>query len=382
MSSLGLAVSTLALAGVAACESGDSMAKPETGATSTPPAATDTTWLCRPGMADNPCLAPQDVTTVRADGSTTITKQATPGTSSAVDCFYVYPTVSKQTTMNADLTVEAAETAAAVGQASRFSPLCNVWAPMYRQGTLAALAKGLPLDRDVTNTAYQSLLSGWRDYLAHHSQGRPIVFIGHSQGASMLMQLLSGQVDENESLRRQLVSAILVGGNVEVPTVAGGAGTFKNIPACRSAGQTGCVIAYSTYPNQPPEDSGFGRPGKGVSKGQDEQTIRSTQVLCVNPAALGGGTASADTYLPTAAFPTPGTTVTTPWIEYPGRYTITCKSAGDATWLEAVAVPGDARPVLVEKDPKWGFHSYDMFVPMGDLVGVVQSQIKAHGTGK
>ncbi|MBN1170792.1 MAG: DUF3089 domain-containing protein [Micromonosporaceae bacterium] len=378
MSSLGLAVSTLALAGVAGCESGDSKADSEASATSALPSATDTVWLCRPGMADNPCLASLDVTTVRADGSTTITTQATPTTSSAVDCFYVYPTVSKQTTMNADLTIEVDETAAAFGQASRFSQSCNVWAPMYRQGTLAALAKGMPLDPDVMNTAYQSLLSGWQDYLAHHNQGRPLIFIGHSQGASMLMQLLSSQVDENEALRRQMVSAILLGGNVEVPTVAGGAGTFKNIPACRYAEQTGCVIAYSTYPGQPPEDSGFGRPGKGISKGQDEQTIRSTQVLCVNPAALSGGTASADSYFPTAAFPTPGTTVTTPWIGYPGRYTITCKSAGDATWLEAAAVPGDARQSLVEKDPKWGFHSYDVFLPLGDLIRAVQNQMKAY----
>lgn len=378
MSPLGLAACTLALTGMAACGAGDSKSSSEASATSAPPSATDTTWLCRPGMANNPCLTPLDATTVRADGSTTITAQATPTANSAFDCFYVYPTVSKQTTVNADLTIEAAEKAAASGQASRFSQVCNVWAPMYRQATLATLAKGVPIGQDAMNTAYQSLLSGWQDYLAHHNQGRPIVFIGHSQGASMLMQLLSTQVDRNPALRRQLVSAILVGGNVEVPAVAGGYGTFKNIPACRYAEHTGCVIAYSTYPGQPPADGAFGRPGKGISKDQDGSAAASTQVLCVNPAALGGGTASADSYFPTAAFPTPGTTVTTPWVEYPGRYTTTCKSAGDATWLEAVAATGDARQPLVEKDPRWGFHSYDVFLPLGDLVRAVENQTHAY----
>ena len=221
-------------------------------------------------MANNPCLTPSDATTVRADGSTTTTTaQGTPTTDSAFDCFYVYPTVSRQTTANADLTIEAAETGAASGQASRFSPACNVWAPMYRQATLATLAKGVPIGQDAMNTAYQSLLSGWQDYVTHHNQGRPVVFIGHSQGASLLMRLLSTQVDQNTALRRQLVSAILVGGNVEVPTVAGGSGTFKNIPACRYPEHTGCVIAYSIYPSQPPENGAFGRPGKGISKDQD-----------------------------------------------------------------------------------------------------------------
>ena len=51
------------------------------------------------------------------------------------------------------------------------------------------------------SVAYASLLSaGWSDYLAHDNDGRPVIFIGHSQGAAMLIQLmLSGQIDPNPS---------------------------------------------------------------------------------------------------------------------------------------------------------------------------------------
>ncbi|HTN79059.1 MAG TPA: DUF3089 domain-containing protein, partial [Acidimicrobiales bacterium] len=56
-----------------------------------------------------------------------------------VDCFYVYPTVSTQAGPNADLTIEPAEKTVAEAQASRFSSVCNVWAPMYRQVTLSSL---------------------------------------------------------------------------------------------------------------------------------------------------------------------------------------------------------------------------------------------------
>ncbi|HEY7948814.1 MAG TPA: DUF3089 domain-containing protein [Acidimicrobiales bacterium] len=43
-----------------------------------------------------------------------------------IDCFYVYPTVSAQPAVNADLTVDPEETAVAVAQASRFSTACRI----------------------------------------------------------------------------------------------------------------------------------------------------------------------------------------------------------------------------------------------------------------
>ena len=43
--------------------------------------------------------------------------------------------------------------------------------------------------------AYDSLLAGFEDYLAHYNEGRPIIFIGHSQGASLLIALITREVD-------------------------------------------------------------------------------------------------------------------------------------------------------------------------------------------
>jgi len=167
---------------------------------------------------------------------------------------------------------------------------------MYRQTTSRTLLEGDANGAKTRSVAYNSLLAGWKDYLAHYNQGRPIIFIGHSQGSAMLMLLLSRQVDSNPKILRRMVSAILPGGNVEVPTVAGGGGTFRHIPACRWKGQTGCVIAYSTYPGQPPANSLFARPNKGISAGLKGQAPKTSQVLCVNPAALGGGSARLDSY--------------------------------------------------------------------------------------
>ena len=103
----------------------------------------DTVWLCQPGQAGDPCTYSPASTSVTANGSTSVTPSTAAASSSKFDCFYVYPTVSTQPRDNANLTVQKGEIAAAVSQASRFSQLCRVWAPMYRQRTEESLAKGL-----------------------------------------------------------------------------------------------------------------------------------------------------------------------------------------------------------------------------------------------
>ena len=193
-----------------------------------------TVWLCRPGQRPDPCAYPRAATTVIGSGATSVsTSSSTLRSAQKFDCFYVYPTVSTEKTNNANLAVQPAELAAAASQASRFSQVCRVWAPMYRQATVYALSHGAFTSASVSNTAYVSLLSGWRDYIRHDNDGRPIVFIGHSQGAAMLIRLLRTQIDPSPALRKQLVSAIILGGNVQVPTVgasAGASNTSRRVP--------------------------------------------------------------------------------------------------------------------------------------------------------
>ena len=97
-----------------------------------------TVWLCRPGLAGNPCLAGLSTTVVERGGATHVVP-ASPAKNPPVDCFYVYPTVSNQPTVNANLRIGLQETAVAVTQASRFSQVCRIFAPVYRQITLGAL---------------------------------------------------------------------------------------------------------------------------------------------------------------------------------------------------------------------------------------------------
>jgi hypothetical protein len=334
-------------------------------APSTSPSAV--TWLCRTGPAPDPCRYPESARSVAADG-TSVVEDAYPAAHSAFDCFYVYPTVTATAgSANATTDVTPAIEAAAVAQASRFSRVCNVWAPTYRQRTEASLANGLGADRHANLVSYDSLLAGWKAYLAHDNHGRPIVFIGHSQGAVNLIRLLRSQVDRNPRLRSKMVVAILLGGNVQVPRGKVVGGTFAHIPACTTPGQTGCVIAYSSFSTVPPKHSLFGRAGSGVSLQSGQTTAKGQQVLCTNPARLG----SRRSQPLTPYFLAPASSAQ-PWVTYPGLYRATCESKGGATWLEVSSRPGDPRPVVAPTlGPTWGLHLDDVNLALGDLVNDV-----------
>jgi hypothetical protein len=343
----------------------------------TEPAAAGVTWLCRPGLAGDPCLSPRGASSIASNGKETMIP-AVAASRSAFDCFYVYPTVTASAaTSNTGTAVTPALEGAAVAQASRFSQVCNVWAPTYRQRTSASLAQGLGDDPAADQISYESLLAGWKDYLAHDNDGRPVVFIGHSQGAANLIRLLRSQVDDNPALRDRMVSAIILGGNVQVPVGKTVGGTFAHIPACTEASQTGCVIAYSSFASPPPADSLFGRPGEGVSLQSDQKTEAGEQVVCTNPAALGGtGAAPLTPY-----FVSPTGKAGEPWVTYPGLYTGACESAGGATWLQITARAGDSRPVVTPTlGPTWGLHLDDVNLALGNLVNDVTAEESAYSS--
>ncbi len=342
-----------------------------TGAATAGAAASPTVWLCKPGLANDPCAVSLTTTVEAANGSEHVVHTAD-AKNPPIDCFYVYPTVSKETTENADLAVQPAETYVATAQAARFSQYCKVYAPMYRQVTLAGLSH--PTATAITE-AYDGVRSAFLDYLRHDNHGRGIVFIGHSQGSTILIPLLHDLVDSNPALRKLLVSALLMGGNVVVPDGKTVGGSFGHIPACTTTTEIGCVAAYSSFDQTPPANSLFGRPGKGISLLHGQTTTAGLQVLCVNPAAPGGGAATLEPYFPTGTAPAPL------WVSYPDLYRAQCMSVGGATWLQVTTLttPGDTRPIATETlGPTWGLHLLDINLALGNLVALVGSESGAY----
>src|SRR5262245_52015151 len=203
-------------------------------------ASASTVWLCKPGATPNPCVT-SNLTTVYSPSGAASTENAKNAKKPKIDCFYVYPTVSQDPGTNADLSIDPEEIAIANYQAARFSQRCRVFAPMYRQLTLNGIAG--PLSQPAAFLAFSDVAAAWKDYMKHFNKGRGVVLIGHSQGAGMLTELVREKIDPFKKVRKRLVSALLLGGNVTVPQGSDVGGAFNHVPGCRRAKQTGCVVA-------------------------------------------------------------------------------------------------------------------------------------------
>jgi DUF3089 family protein len=343
-----------------------------------------TVWLCKPGVKPDPCT-PSLSTTLYNAALTTPRGVEHPKAlkKPPIDCFYVYPTVSDEKTANSDLKIQSTERSIATYQVGRYSQYCRVYAPMYRQLTLSAIGtsgspattkpnQALPI-RDVTNA--------FEDYLKHDNHGRGFVFIGHSQGSGVLRTVLAHDVDRHPAVRKRMLSAILMGGNVLVKAGSGIGGDFTHIPACRSDVQLGCVIAFSTFDQPVPTPSLFGRPGAldmGAPKGDE--------VLCTNPASLAGGSGLLDPIQPSAPFaprstialglsvlnykvPTPPTAF---WAA-PHSYTARCENSNGAHVLEITARNGAQTPTPAPT-PEWGLHLLDANLSLGNLLSIIKSE--------
>lgn len=344
------------------------------------PDAAGIVWLCLPGKANNPCEATLTTTLIDASGGRTV-ETMTPKADAPIDCFYLYPTTSKQTSTNADLSIAPELVTIATWQAAPFSKVCKVYAPVYPQLTIAALNSGA-VTQDALMTAYNGALAAFDDYMANYNKGRGIVFIGHSQGAMLLINLLEDRVDTVPEVRKLLVSALLLGGSATTAPDSTTGGDFTEIPTCASTTQTGCVVGYSSFGETPPDDAVFGRVATAL--GMIRSPKAGEQLMCVNPTALGGaGTmkpliAASDMPKLTAQPPTPLPTTT--FITYPNAYTAECKSNSDGAWLQVSRIdPAAAAPVLVGTEGRtWGLHDFDVSLPLGNLLDLVGAESTAY----
>ena len=347
--------------------------------------AKDDNWLCRPGRQDA-CALDQTATVIAADGAATVeTFKADPN--APIDCFYVYPTVSSDPGGNSDMTPDLPEKAVADQQFARFGQVCKLYAPSYRQVTIAALRKVMmgqasPGDGAL---AYDDVLAAWKDYLARDNHGRGVVLIGHSQGSRILLDLIAKEID-GKPVQKQVVSALILGMNTPVDPAKD---AYGSLPLCRKAGQIGCVISYVSFRADvpPPATSRFGK--------VEQPGMRAA---CVNPAALAGGSATVHSYFsdrtimgtamrPATVWAT-GVEVKTPYVALPGLVSAQCVSNGAFDYLAVTVHPDKADPradnipgdLLVMGVPlkDWGLHLVDVNLTMGDLVSVVGTQSKAY----
>jgi hypothetical protein len=263
----------------------------------------------------------------------------------------------------------------ALYQAARYSRDCRVYAPVYRQVTIQGLLNPQNVTPEMRDEAYADVRQAWRTYLRKFNKGRGVIFVGHSQGTFVLRELIAKEVDSKPAVRRRLISAILLGGNVTVKKGGDRGGDFKRVRACRRARQLACVIAFSGFGEPVPAGALFGR-----------SSDPAEEVLCTNPAALGGGSARLTSIYPTKPFaqsvigaaanaavsglPRPNT----PWAAFPKAYTGRCSHASGASVLQLRPV-SNLFTLTPVPDATWGLHLADANIALGNLTNLVRRQI-------
>ena len=306
-----------------------------------------------------------------------------------MDCFYVYPTVSTDTTDLSDLVPDDAERGVVRLQLARFGTKCRLFAPMYRQLTLAAMgranAAGIE-SPDFLGVGYQDVRAAWRYYLAHDNGNRGIVLIGHSQGTSH-----SDRVDPQGNrghagavTHRLRVAHRRTGGHPRAPRARTWAAPLRT---CRSVARprrpaASWRIHHSAITAPPTATTRFGR------------SADSTLVAaCTNPAALGGGEAALNGYFdaagrtalpfgPSDPWTVGGQPIATPMVRVVGLLKGQCRSNAFASYLEVSVERGPGSPASrdIQGDlaEPLGLHLVDMEVAMGNLVDLVGQQARSY----
>jgi hypothetical protein len=357
-------------------------AQPNAATPAAPDYSNASAWLCLPGRTDV-CSTPLATTELTPNGYGA-SDQDPPAKDPPLDCFYVYPTVSRDQGLNSDLNV-AEEKAVAAIQFARFSSVCRTFAPIYRQMTLGAIA-AYSAGADITSAgdlAYRDVAAAWRNYLATRNEGRPFVLIGHSQGSLMLQQLIAREIENNPAVASRMKLAIIPGFNVLVPQGKLVGGTFKKTPLCSHSGETGCVIAYSSFreKNVPPAGAMFGVSDRsGMTVG------------CVNPAQPGSKDwVQLDSeWYARSSLPVPGGPISwstqgappTPYLETKGLVSAKCINDGQRgyLWIRTNHKAGDKWTDRIGGEvglfgmflPAWGMHLSDVEEAQGDLVRDVE----------
>jgi pimeloyl-ACP methyl ester carboxylesterase len=341
-------------------------------------------WACRPDISPSECDSDLSASLIAPDGTYALEAHQV-AEEPAFDCFYVYPTVllsgAAQMVDFSDDGVKLVDDAL-LTQGARFSSMCRMYAPLYRQVGLAS--GGTIVAGADPALGLEDVRAAFAYYLEHLNQGRDFVLIGHSQGTSMLTQLAVRDIDPDDKadVRARLLSALLIGFAVEVPAGEKVGGTFENLPLCSAPAERGCVISYASFAadREPDDRARFGRTSKA-----------GMEVACVNPALLANNTGrfrasyfrkaiENASFFPDTPLPSD---LPSPFAVYHDLFRGECAAKGDARFLRISldADEGDART------PPWrqatvegigfGLHLVDYQIPMGDLLEAVRLQAEA-----
>ena len=173
-----------------------------------------------------------------------------------VDIFYLYPTAWTSTDPDnphvcaidePTMLTQAPE--ALARQATAFEIVGNIYAPYYRQDNGSSINRleviaGIPTLDAIAAFDY---------YIKHFNNNRPFILVGHSQGATVLSNLLSEYMKEHPDVYSRMVAAYVIGHPITAAYLADN----PHLKFAEGPDDTGVIISYNTqaadfFTQQPP----------------------------------------------------------------------------------------------------------------------------------
>lgn len=172
----------------------------------------------------------------------------------AVDVFYLYPTAWSNSNPNPQIcaidepSMLTQAPAAFARQATAFETVGNIFAPYYRQDNSSSVDRwsviaGIPT-LDAT--------AAFDYYITHLNNGRPFILLGHSQGSTVLTNILAGYLRDHPEILRRMVAAYIIGS----PITRAYLDANPHLRFAEGPDDTGVIISYNTEaPDLNPADN-------------------------------------------------------------------------------------------------------------------------------
>ncbi len=163
------------------------------------------------------------------------------------DLFFVYPTCYSGDDMFAgidDQLMRLRANGALEAQASAFSTVANVYAPLYRQtGNSTLKLSAEELERVNSSFPQADIMASFDYYIKHFNNGRPFILAGHSQGSlQVLNALLVKYMASHPDVYSRMVAAYVIGYSVTAGLLA----ENPHLKFASGATDAGVIISYNT----------------------------------------------------------------------------------------------------------------------------------------
>ena len=154
----------------------------------------------------------------------------------------------------------------------------RLFAPFYRQASLYAFMTNREDAQQAQDFAYKDVKRAFESFLRLSPPERPIVLVGHNQGASHVQRLL---IDYFQGpLKDRLAVAYVIDHPLPIDSFEG---PLANLKPCAAPGESQCVVAFGSFT---PKDKVIAERFSTrslVHNGRKYEPINNRSTLCINP---------------------------------------------------------------------------------------------------